>query len=172
MIASSSLPVGVSSKGSVIEITCTLCLRSRRLNTTEFSRLRANRDSFHTRIASNGECFCLAEAIICLNPGLSVERPLSASSRYSLTTRWPLRVANSLSALSCADSDRSVSCLSDDTLAYSATFISSPSTGFPFSIAQMFYNCKHFGYNLCNFSHVFAISDTNLLIGFVTAAIL
>lgn len=83
----------------------------------ESSRLRANRESFQTNITLNGETACLADPIMALNPGRSMERPLSASSTYSFTTTWPFRTANSRRAFICDEMERSTSCLSLDTLA-------------------------------------------------------
>ena len=116
--------MGVSSKGSVTELTCTPCFLSRALKTMESSRLRANREYFHTNIRSKGLLGRLASATILWNWGLSAVRPLSASSTNSLTTVCPFLAAYSLSARSCAAMDRSVSCFSDDTRAYSAAFMS------------------------------------------------
>ncbi|MFH1031886.1 MAG: hypothetical protein V1767_04945 [Chloroflexota bacterium] len=83
----------------------------------ESVRLRANRFSFHTRIASNGGCFALAKAIISRKAGLAAVRPLRPSSMNSLTTSFPFLAAYSFKALTCADIERSMSCLSDDTRA-------------------------------------------------------
>src|SRR4030043_189785 len=92
----------------------------------ESTFLRVKRLILQTRMASYGGSFVLARAIIALKAGRLTERPLSASSTYSLITRCPCFEAYSLSARSWADKDRSTSCASDDTLAYKATFILIP----------------------------------------------
>ena len=87
MIASISLPVGVSSACSVMETTRMPFLLSIDLNATACSRLRVNLENFHTRITLNGAWTPLPSSIISLNCGRSAIRPLSASSTYSRTTR-------------------------------------------------------------------------------------
>ena len=65
MMASMSLPVGVSSA----------C-----------SRLRVKREHFQTRISRKGALDLVAASIILRNSGRSAMRPLSASSTYSRAT--------------------------------------------------------------------------------------
>ena len=75
MMASMSLPVGVSSACSVMETT-----------RTPF-RLLVNRENFQIRISLKGALVWAASSIILRNCGLSAMRPLSASSTYSRATR-------------------------------------------------------------------------------------
>ena len=86
MMASMSLPVGVSSACSVMETTLTPLRRSMDLKATAFSRLRVKRENFQTRISRKGALGWLAASIILRNSGRSAMRPLSASSTYSRAT--------------------------------------------------------------------------------------
>ena len=86
MMASISLPVGVSSACSVMETTRTPLRRSRDLKATACSRLRVKRENFQTNISLKGESGLLAASIILRNSGRSAMRPLSASSTYSRAT--------------------------------------------------------------------------------------
>ena len=87
MIASISLPVGVSSACSVIEVTRIPRRRNIDLNATACSRLRVKRENFQTRISWKGASEAEASSSILRNWGRSATRPLSASSMYSRTTR-------------------------------------------------------------------------------------
>ena len=87
MMASSSLPVGVSSACSVMETTRTPRLRSMDLKATACSRFLVNLENFQTRISLKGASGLLASSSIRLNWGRSAIRPLSASSTYSRATR-------------------------------------------------------------------------------------
>ena len=87
MMASMSLPVGVSSACSVIETTRMPLRLSMDLKATACSRLRVNRENFQTRISLKGDSVAEAASIILRNSGRSATRPLSASSTYSRTTR-------------------------------------------------------------------------------------
>ena len=87
MMASISLPVGVSSACSVIDTTRTPLRRSMDLKATACSRLRVNLENFQTRISRKGALALPASSIILRNWGLSAMRPLSASSTNSRTTR-------------------------------------------------------------------------------------
>ena len=89
MMASMSLPVGESSACSVMEVTLTPLLRSIDLKATACSRLRVKRENFQTKISWNGALGLAASSSILWNWGLSAMRPLSASSMYSRTTRYP-----------------------------------------------------------------------------------
>ena len=86
MMASMSLPVGVSSACSVMETTLTPLRRSMDLKATACSRFRVNRLNFQTRISPNGALGLEASSIILRNSGRSAMRPLSASSTYSRAT--------------------------------------------------------------------------------------
>ena len=86
MIASMSLPVGVSSACSVIETTRTPFRRSMDLKATACSRFLVNRENFHTKISWKGALGLLASSIILRNSGRSAMRPLSAASTYSRAT--------------------------------------------------------------------------------------
>ena len=87
MMASISLPVGVSSACSVMETTRTPLRRSIDLKATACSRLRVNRENFQTRISRKGALVFLASSIILRNWGRSAMRPLSASSTYLRATK-------------------------------------------------------------------------------------
>ena len=67
MIASISLPVGVSSACSVIEVTRMPRRLSIDLNATACSRLRVKRENFQTRISSKGASCALASSNILRN---------------------------------------------------------------------------------------------------------
>ena len=85
---------------------------------TESSLFRANRESFQTRIASNGLVLSFAAVIISLKAGRFADLALSASSTYSATTSQSRLRAYLFSALTWAGMDRSFSaCRSDDTRA-------------------------------------------------------
>ncbi len=83
MMASMSLPVGVSSACSVIETTRMPFFLNIDLKATACSRLRVKRENFQTRITLNGAWLLLPSSIILRNWGRSATRPLSASSTYS-----------------------------------------------------------------------------------------
>ena len=85
MIASISLPVGVSSACSVMETTLMPFLRSMDLKTMACSRLRVKRENFHTRMTSKGALVLPPSSIMRRNCGRSATRPLSASSMNSRT---------------------------------------------------------------------------------------
>ena len=85
MMASISLPVGVSSACSVMETTRMPFLRSMDLKATACSRLRVKRENFQTKMTSKGELVLLPSSIMRRNWGRSATRPLSASSTYSRT---------------------------------------------------------------------------------------
>ena len=87
MMASRSLPVGVSSACSVMETTRTPLRLSMDLKATACSRLRVKRENFQTRISWKGDSGLLASSSILVNWGRSAMRPLSASSTYSRATR-------------------------------------------------------------------------------------
>ena len=89
MMASMSLPVGVSSACSVMDTTLTPLRLSMDLKATAYSRLRVKRENFQTGISWNGALVLLAASIILRNSGRSAMRPLSASSTYSWTTMYP-----------------------------------------------------------------------------------
>ncbi|MDE2709181.1 MAG: hypothetical protein OXI09_10105 [Chloroflexota bacterium] len=86
MIASISLPVGVSSACSVIEVTRMPRRRSIDLKATACSRLRVKRENFQTKISWKGAPACAASSSILVNWGRSAMRPDSASSMYSRAT--------------------------------------------------------------------------------------
>ena len=86
MMASISLPVGVSSACSVMETTLTPLRRSMDLKATACSRLRVKRENFQTKISWKGALGLAASSIILRNSGRSAMRPLSASSTYSRAT--------------------------------------------------------------------------------------
>ena len=86
MMASISLPVGVSSACSVMETTRTPLRRSMDLKATACSRLRVKRLNFQTNICWKGALGPLAASIILRNSGRSAIWPLSASSTYSRAT--------------------------------------------------------------------------------------
>ena len=86
MMASISLPVGVSSACSVMETTRMPLRRSMDLKATACSRLRVNLLNFQTKISRKGASGLLASSIILRNSGRSAMRPLSASSTYSRAT--------------------------------------------------------------------------------------
>ena len=86
MMASISLPVGVSSACSVMDTTLMPLRRSWDLKATACSRLRVNLENFQTRMTSKGASDLLPSSIILRNWGLSATRPLSASSTYSRVT--------------------------------------------------------------------------------------
>ena len=109
--------MAVSSACSVIETTRMPLSRSKDLYMTACSRLRVNLENFQTRISRNGTVDDLASSIILLKSGLLATRPLSASSMNSRTTTQSFFSAYSLSARSCAATDRSTSCRSLETLA-------------------------------------------------------
>ena len=67
MIASMSLPVGVSSACSVMETTRTPRRLSMDLNATACSRFRVNRENFQTRISLNGASGAVAVSSIFRN---------------------------------------------------------------------------------------------------------
>ena len=87
MIASISLPVGVSSACSVIEVTRILRRLSIDLKATACSRLRMKREDFQAGIYGKGDSVSKASSSILRNCGRSATRPASASSMYSRTTR-------------------------------------------------------------------------------------
>ena len=87
MMASISLPVGVSSACSVMETTRTPFLRSMDLKATACSRLRVKRENFQTKISWKGASGLDASSSILRNWGRSAILPLSASSTYSRTAR-------------------------------------------------------------------------------------
>ena len=86
MMASMSLPVGVSSACSVMETTLTPLRLSMDLKATACSRFLVRRENFQTRISRNGALGLAASSIILRNSGLLAMRPLSASSTYSRAT--------------------------------------------------------------------------------------
>ena len=87
MMASMSLPVGVSSACSVMDTTLMPLRRSMDLKATACSRFRVNLENFQTRISLKGAIVLEASSIILRNSGLSAIRPLSASSMNSRATR-------------------------------------------------------------------------------------
>ena len=87
MMASSSLPVGVSSACSVMETTRIPLRLSMDLKATACSRFLVNLENFQTRISLKGASGLLASSSIFVNWGRSAILPLSASSTYSRATR-------------------------------------------------------------------------------------
>jgi len=87
MMASMSLPVGVSSACSVMETTRMPLRRSMDLKATACSRFLVKRLNFQTRISLKGASGLAASSSIFLNWGRSAILPLSASSMYSRTTK-------------------------------------------------------------------------------------